>query len=73
MVINNYVRKWTLSLTQSHKNGLVRWGLHLLIYYNLTLSLVDMGLQQKLRIGHLKDKNIYFMGGVIGSQLVSLG
>ena len=38
-----HVKKWVLSLTQHHKTGSWEWGLHPLIYYEMSLSLVDVG------------------------------
>jgi len=32
MELEGFVTKWTLSLTQPYKTGLIRWGLHPLIY-----------------------------------------
>jgi len=36
-------KEWTLSLTQPHKTGSIRLGLHPLIYNERSLSLVDVG------------------------------
>jgi len=37
------ITKWTLSLTQPHKTGSWGWGLHPLIYNELSSSLVNVG------------------------------
>ena len=37
-----HITKWTLSLTQTHKTDSWVWGLHLLIYNEMSYSLVDV-------------------------------
>jgi len=43
VIKDGFGTNWTLSLTPTPQNLLIRWHLHILIYYEIVLSLVDAG------------------------------
>ena len=69
---SDITKEWTLSLTQPHKTGSIRWGLHPFIYYEMSLSLVDVGSPTHPLTPRVIDRSLcvglYIMGGPIAAQ-----